>query len=60
MAHLTVLCRHVSLHVRFGKWFLADRAHTDVPVTVDLMDGKVAHRNVFFAIEIDQRKRQHY
>lgn len=54
MIHLTVLSRHVSLHVRFGKWFLADRTHTNVPLTVDLMDGKVKHRNFFFATEIDQ------
>ena len=58
MVHLTVFCSHVSLHVRFGKWFLADSTHTNVPLTVDLMDGKVKHRNFFFATEIDQRKSQ--
>lgn len=49
---------HVSLHARFGKWLLADRAHTNVPLTVDLMDGKVTQRNFPFATELDQRKRQ--
>ena len=58
MVHLTMFCSHVRLHVTFGKWFLADRTHTNVPLTVDLMDGKVKHRNFFFATEIDQRKRQ--
>ena len=53
-----MFCSHVRLHVTFGKWFLADRTHTNVPLTVDLMDGKVKHRNFFFATEIDQRKRQ--
>lgn len=58
MVHLTVFCSHVSLHVGLGKWFLADRTHTNVPLTVDLMDGKIIHRNFLFATEIDTRKRR--
>lgn len=57
VVYLTMFCRHVALHVGFGKWFLADGTHTNVPLTVDLMDGKIKHRNFFFAIETDQRER---
>lgn len=57
-AHLTVLCGHVDVHVRFGERLLADRAHTNVPLTVDFMDGKIKHRNFLFATERSQRKRQ--
>lgn len=53
-----MFCIHVTLHVRFGKRFLADRTHTNVPLTVDLMDGKIKHRNFFLATETDQSERQ--
>lgn len=55
-----MFCSHVTLHVRFGKWFLADRTHTNVPLTVDLMDGKIKHRNFFLATKQIKVKDKHY
>lgn len=51
-----MLCGHVNVHIRFGEWFLADRAYTNVPLTVDFMDGKIKHRNFLFATEISKKK----
>lgn len=60
VGHLTVLCSHVNVHVRFGEWFLADRAHTNVPLTVDFMDGKIQHRDLLFAAEVRGKKGKRY